>query len=136
MATPRTVSLRAYNYLKERPGQVLHYMDIAEALNWDPQSVSTTLGRMVRFHPEFGVRRVGNEQHGNRTGQYIYRSDLVGLEDASAVLNGQRITEPVTPQESLPDTTPNLYEQVGTTVNGEIIVRDTDGFLWRLAEKL
>jgi hypothetical protein len=98
---------RILKYMREHPGQDMHFRDVAEAVNADPDNTCTMLARTVQRHPEYGVERVGS-------GTYRFLP--------------QRITE-------LHSKTDNskLYEVLGFMGDDVMVVRDDGGemSLWR-----
>jgi hypothetical protein len=100
------------------PGQVLHFTDAAEGIHADPKSVNTSLGRIARKHPEYGLERVGT-----RSGNYVYRPDRVNAPLLQAV------AEPAEPKLG------EVLEIVGITKDGSPIARlPGDSQLWKLTQ--
>jgi hypothetical protein len=110
----RAIVIPLLKHMRAKPGQVMHYSDVAEAIDRDGQNVSTALARMVLVHPEYGVRRVG----GDHSGQYIYRPDYVEL------TNPEAEPEPT-------DRLGMVYETIGY-VGRVPLVRDTNGDVWTI----
>jgi hypothetical protein len=101
-------NLAAIKYLRDRPGQVIHYTDISDGIGEgrdDPNigRVNAALARVVRQFPERGIRREGS-------GHYTYRPDL----DVRPARPGET---PIGPKPG------DLFEVVGR-VNGAVVVRD------------
>lgn len=101
-------------YMRARPGQILLYGDVAADINQPRQNVNNALVRAVKAHPEWGIERRGS-------GQYVFLPEK------------QTDTTPEPEKES---PTQSLYEGVGVTKDGTRIVRDTEGVLWKLSERL
>jgi hypothetical protein len=106
-------TLETLRYMRQHPGLTMHYTDIAKEISISPEYVSAALVRMNATHPEFGVRRVAS-------GQYKYSP-------ADEVFANQR--PPVEP-------IGKMYEKVGVTKNGAIVIKDEDGVLWMIQEML
>ena len=111
-------SVAVYRLLRDHPGQIFHYMDIAQALNIPEENsnnVSTMLARATRKHPEYGFRRVGD----NRSGQYVFRNEYAletpGSDESQARPDGK------------------LYEVLGFMGTDTMVVRDENSemSLWR-----
>jgi hypothetical protein len=105
---------RILKYMRERPGQDIHYSDVAEATNSNADNTCTMLARTVQRHPEFGITRRGS-------GTYRY------IPVADGYLIGPPTPEP---QDS------KLYEVLGFMDDSVMVVRDDEGqmSLWRKVE--
>jgi hypothetical protein len=90
-------------------GEIVHFNDIAADIHLEPDKVAAAMVRMTNAHPEYGVSRTTR-------GFYIFR---VADVDNRA---------PVEPEKRAP----MMYEEVGTTQAGAIVVRDEKGMLYRL----
>jgi hypothetical protein len=90
---------------------VFHYSEVAEAIKADEKNINAALVRAVAKHPEWGIERVGS-------GQYRY---LVARATAE-------------PEKVQSNPTGEMFEKVGTTADGTIIVRNESGVLYRLAD--
>jgi|SRR5215475_4426080 len=117
MTTPTQRNLAAARYLRDRPGQVIHYREIAIGCGLPDKEpeigrVNAALARIVRNFPERGIFREGS-------GHYVYRPD--------------RDTHPARPGETPAGPKPgDLFEVVGR-VGGHTVVRDPVTFeLFRL----
>lgn len=99
---------KAIKYVMDRPGQSLHYVDIAEDLHIAKGQVNAALNRVYNKHPDYGIQRVG-------AGRFMYRKDW-----SAAHLD-----------EAKPKETDALYEKVGT-IQGRTIIRDENNELWQL----
>lgn len=100
------------------PGQVLHYGDCADALHQPRENVNTSLGRLVKLHPEYGLERVGG-----RGGMFVYRPDKVNSHAQLAVI-------PAEPAEPKPG---DLVEIVGQLDGGEYVGRlPGESRLWKM----
>jgi hypothetical protein len=116
--TPVQRNLAAVKYLRDRPGQVIHYADVSEGIGegrTDDKAlgrVNAALARVSREYPERGVCREGS-------GHYVYRPD--------------RDTHPPRRGETPPGPKPgDLFEVVGRVAQ-TVIVRDPVSFeLFRL----
>lgn len=102
-------------YMRGKPGQIIHYSDVAGDLQMDEKNVNAVLARVVSKHPEYGMDRKGS-------GQYVF--------DPSKVL-----VLPKT-ESTKPTIVGSMYEGVGVTKDGTRIVRDEDGTIWKLSERL
>lgn len=104
-------------WMQMHPGEIHHYKDIANALggNFTIFGINASLARMVKYHPDYGVTREGS-------GLYLYRVGAVKAPQALA---------PEPKREG-----PMMYEEVGTTQSGDVIVRDEKGVLWKLSGAL
>lgn len=110
-------STRVYKVLRDNPGMIYHYRDLAEQLGYPETNVSTLLARAISKHPDYGFRRVGE----SRSGQYVYRNEYA-LEQ---------------PPETVEAPSAKLYEVVGFMPdNATMVVRDDDNAmsLWRKVE--
>ena len=104
-------SAKVYKILRDNPGMIYHYRDLAEQLGYPESNLSTLLARSVSKHPDYGIRRVGE----SRSGQYVYRNEYATQEPVEAP-------------------SPKLYEVVGFLPDSAtMVVRDDDGAmsLWR-----
>lgn len=116
MSIPRsTTSADAIRYMRANPNIGVHYLDVATAIHAPKTHVNNALVRLVKSHPEIGVRRIG-------MGQYIFKTEYQ--------MNGPD-PEPEPIKES-----PMYYEYIGQAQDGTIIVRDEAGILYRLSDKL
>lgn len=117
-----TVGTRAAEWLRKSANANMphHYTEVAEAIQHDPQNVSTALSRVHRKHPEWGVRRIG----GDRSGQYMFKVDWVSEEPPAT-----------TPEVAKPDAA-KLYEVLGFMDDRTMVVRDDElnMSLWRKVE--
>jgi hypothetical protein len=100
--------------MRANPNVGVHYVDVAVAIHAPKSHVNNALVRLVNKHPEMGIRRIG-------MGQYIFKPEFQ--------LNGN---EPPEPEKA----NPMYYEFVGTTQDGTIIVRDEEGILYKLSDRL
>lgn len=121
-AARKVDSVRIYREMRDNPGRVYHYRDLASLLGYDDaaQNVSTLLARAARLHPEYGFRKVGDD----RSGQYVYRAEFV-------IAPGDEVAQP----EEAPNE--KLYEVVGFMPDhSTMVVRDDAGemSLWRKVE--
>ena len=105
-------SLHAFAYYRARPGQVFHYTEVAEAIKADERLVNAALARAVVKHPEWGIERVGAGQY-----RYLMTKATAQPEVAKA-----------------PPDNSEMFEKVGTTADGTIIVRNESGVLYRLSD--
>ena len=114
----RVSSSRAVlRYMRTKNGQIENYADIAEALRLSPPTVNSALARIVRNHPEYGIRRIGS-------GQYLFKADLVN--EATATVKESE------PKQLTPG---DLFEFVGSFSNGELVIRNpSDNRLYKLTE--
>jgi hypothetical protein len=112
MAKQTEQSRKVFAYYRTKAGQLIHYADAAQELGFDKTPVNATLNRAHTRHPEMGIRREG------MAGHYVYRSNLV--------------TDPP----KAPERETLLYEKVGLTTEGDIVVRDENGRLYKLATQL
>jgi hypothetical protein len=54
-------------FMREHEGVIMHYKDVAEAMHESKaDNTNAALARLVKVHPEYGIRRHGS-------GQYVYR---------------------------------------------------------------
>ncbi|MGI0133942.1 MAG: hypothetical protein ACREBW_03170 [Candidatus Micrarchaeaceae archaeon] len=104
-------SLNAYAFLRARPGQLFHYSEVAEAIKADPKNTNAALVRAVASHPDWGIERSGS-------GHYRYLIAKSSAEPAKPSANDAG----------------EMFEKVGTTMDGNIIVRNESGVLYRLAD--
>jgi hypothetical protein len=110
-------NLAAVKYLRDRPGQIIHYTDVSDGLGLgrcepDLGRVNAALARVAREFPERGIRREG-------AGHYVYRPD----QDTAPARPGEIPTGPKPG---------DLFECVGR-VSGAVVVRDPISFeLFRL----
>jgi hypothetical protein len=109
-------TIAVLRYMRAKPGQYLYFRDIAADLNQDIAKVNNSLSQVVRSHPEYGVRRVGQ-------GQYVFKPELQGEEVTTEA-----------PVDERPET--HMYEGVGVTQDGTRVIRDENGVLWKLSERL
>jgi hypothetical protein len=93
-------------FLHEHPAQIHHYTDIAHELGLGAKSVKAALVRMVNIHPEYGVT------FSSPRGCYMFRQ-------VDRVIHDKK--------------QPMMYEEVGITQDGAIIVRDEKGLLYKLS---
>lgn len=109
-------SVRAWEYLRARPGEVVHFADVAEAIEApSAASIGQALSRMVRENPERGIVREGHAM----SGKYVYRPD--GDNPPRRAPDGPKPGD--------------LFECVGTMGDGRVVVRDPVTFtLYRLEE--
>lgn len=108
-----TTTPKVLAYLQRHPGVIMYYKDIAADLSIaNAANANSALVRMAKVHPEYGVRRKGS-------GMYVF---LTADAKAPVVLQKQA--------------GPMMYEEVGTTRAGDVIVRDEKGMLWKLSEQL
>lgn len=101
-------------YMRNHAGEVMHYADVAADLSLEESTVNASMARMVLRHPEYGVVREGS-------GQYVFYKSREGAEPVD-----------VEPER----TGPMMYEEVGQTSAGVIIVRDEKGVLYSLGAVL
>ncbi len=94
----------ARRHLIDRPGQQIHYRDIAAALEVGPERVNAALSRWSLQHPEQGITR-------SAPGTYIYKAERVVLPPLP----------PMPPDGPKPG---DLFEVVGSTEDGSVVVRD------------
>ena len=102
-------------YMRNRPGQIIHYSDVAADVNLTNTQVNSALGYAVAKHPEWGIERRGS-------GQYVFLPEK------------QKDSPPDKP--AAEDPTQSVYEGVGVTKDGSRIIRDTNGVLWKLSDRL
>lgn len=107
----------AIRYMRANANIGVHYIDVATAIHAPKANVNNALVRVVNRHPEMGIRRIG-------MGQYIFKPEFQ--------LNGNEPTAEPEVKEEIPQ----MYEFVGQTRDGTIIVRDENSILYRLAERL
>ena len=111
MAANSEVTRKVLAYYRTKAGQLVHYADAASDLGMEKQNVNASLARMNVRHPEAGIRREG------LAGHYVWRQS-------------QTVAPPVQEPET------RYFEKVGTTRSGEIVVRDENGRLFRLADEI
>jgi hypothetical protein len=109
------VTIDTIQYMRANSGIGVHYIDVAVAVHAHKSQVNNALTRIVNKHPEMGIRRLA-------MGQYIFKPEYQ---------NGEK---PVTTPE--PVKTYSMYEGIGHTQDGTIIVRDEEGVLYKLSERL
>ncbi|MCL2732481.1 MAG: hypothetical protein FWE15_20955 [Actinomycetia bacterium] len=110
---PAETTVRAFDYLRERPGETIHYGDVAAAVGADPVAINQAPSRTAREHPERGIVREGASN-----GRYVYRPDAE---------HPARRPPPDGPKPG------DLFEVVGTLSGGTVVVRDPVTFeLFRL----
>jgi hypothetical protein len=112
------------NWLKDRPGQVVFYRDVAQGLRAagvqaGDESVNACLARMHRDH-DWGVSRVGAG---------AYRFDPAG-----GTREKHADVVPLNAPPPPPETEGTLFERAGTGRDGTIIVKGESGKLYRLEE--
>lgn len=105
-------SLLVMRFMRTKAGQVMHYSDIAIEVGLPGTLVNTALVRAVSKHPEWGIRRMAR-------GEYVFKPELQDIV-----------------QDIVQTKVSQMYESVGQTKDGTIIVRDEEWILYRLAEKL
>src|ERR1700746_2534326 len=81
----------------------------AGALDVSPPAIAAVLAKLVKKYPERGITRTG-------AGLYMFR------------VADQRAPAPVEPEKRAP----MMYEEVGITQAGDVVVRDEKGMLWKL----
>lgn len=112
MGSPGVQTIAVEKYMRERPGELLHYRDVAEGVGATHTQVSNVLVRMVRAHPERGIRR-------EQQGRYVYRPDADHPARGPAVPDGPKPGD--------------LFECVGSLGDGMTVVRDPVSYvLYRL----
>jgi hypothetical protein len=111
----QAIASQVYEYMRQRPNEALFISAIAKGVNRNDGSVSTAMGRFARM-PDSNIERV-NGPDGPVRGLYIYRT------------NGK----PNQPAVTVPTKTKPMYEFVGNTQSGDVIVRDEDDNLWRIS---
>jgi hypothetical protein len=115
MSSRSTTSQDAIRYMRANANVGVHYVDVATAIHAPKTHVNNALVRVVNKHPEMGIRRIG-------MGQYIFKPEY----QMNGAAQEPEITKP----------TPMVYEYVGQAKDGTIIVRDEEGVLYKLAERL
>jgi hypothetical protein len=107
------------SYYRQRPGQVINYHDAAVDLAIPENRVNAACSRIVLRYPRYGLRREGS-------GEYVFRPDL---ELTAAPL-------PETPEPPKSGPSGQMFEEVGQTADGTIVIRDEKGQLWKIGEVL
>ena len=102
------------SWMQKHPGEIHHYNDIrfaiaTEGLDVSPPAIAAVLAKLVKKYPERGITRTG-------AGLYMFR------------VADQRAPAPVEPEKRAP----MMYEEVGITQAGDVVVRDEKGMLWKL----
>lgn len=109
-------------YMRANANIGVHYTDVATAVHAPKTAVNNSLTRLVTMRPEMGIRRIG-------MGQYIFKPEFQLSPDTLKTK-----PEPEPAQELPPSYA--IYEEVGKTQDGTIIVRDEGGTLFKLSDKL
>lgn len=112
MRTNNETANQTLKYMRNHPGQVYHYSDVAEVLQIDKDSVNAALARCVKTHPEYGIGRLGAGQY-----QFDPSKQHAPVEQSKGAV-GQ------------------MFEAIGQTQSGVIIVRGEDGILRKLGDVL
>lgn len=112
---PSELTVKALQYLRDRPGEEVHYRDVAEAIGApSANDLSSVFARSARLHPQRGIHAVGD-----RSGKYVYRPDHDGSMERRAPDDGPKPGD--------------LFEVVGKIQAGTVVVRDPVTFeLFRL----
>lgn len=114
MANQTDTTRKVLAYYRARPGQTIHYKDVAEDIPGStPANVNASLSRVVAKHPEYGF-----ERHG--AGNYVYLRDKENMPKEEKEIPAHK----------------QIFEGVGITKDGSRIVRDENGVLWKLSERL
>lgn len=128
-------SHRLYEYYRKSPGIPIHYRDAAETLGIQPNRANAALGHLER-KPDMPIVRTG--QRGfyafAPTGQYVGpeirpEPESVAPKPAPVPFGTVDIVQ------SKPETfIPEIYEFVGRSKSGTILVKSEDGQLYKLTE--
>jgi hypothetical protein len=122
----KAIASQVYEYMRAHPNEALFIHAIARDLGRNSGSVSTVLGRYAQM-PDINIVRVMGE-NGPVRGLYMYRTtgDIAEINAVSAypekVVNNSQYGSKIKP----------MYEFVGNTQSGDVIVRDEDDNLWRI----
>lgn len=101
-------------YIKNEEGRPCHVDDIATATGYTPKQIRGA---------------INGKRHEDPTWHHILKNVVRGH-----IWSWNMLYDPTKPVTSESDPEKNLYEQIGVTKNGDLILQDEDGNLFRASE--